>query len=64
MITLLDRVYCFLCIILRVFILPGQELLLYHTDIFLFDVNYYLKQKLILEACKNLMLLRNLNPIL
>jgi hypothetical protein len=44
MITLLDRVYFFLCIILQVFIFPSQELLLYHTDIFLFDVNYYLRQ--------------------
>jgi len=62
--SLSDRVYFFFYIILRAFILPGQELLLYHTGMLLFDVNYYLKQKRIIEAYKNPTLICNVNEIL
>ena len=64
MISLSDRVYFFLHVILRAFIIPGQELLLYHTGILLFDVNYYLKQKRILEAYKNPTFICNVSQIL
>jgi len=64
MISLLDCVYFFLYIILRAFIVPGKELLLYHTVVLLFDVNYYLKQKRILEAYKNPTLICNVNQML